>query len=404
MKKIALICVIFLCLGCSERKSHSPKFTEEQIAQLSLNNVKPLQIYAENSTEIELKNFLSEKEISLTELIDSVEFIPLQTTKESLIAEVNKLVCVENYFFIFDSDIGKNVFIFSDDGTFIKKIPIGQGPEEIYNPADIAVDEEQNHLIVYNRKGLSFYDYHGNFVKREPLPFNFKNFRVLPNGFLFITVSNRNDHMEEISEMQVLITDKNFRIITAGLPFHYSNTLNYGTTDYTSSFETKVNFSFKFYDKVYQYLDTISIQEKYRLNFSNKGLPFRYLEMNTSEVLKILKDNDYYFFMGEFLENNTHECFILYNHNKKGFKTLIFRDKLSRKLRGGNKILLDGDIPLFSFPLASHKNEFIGTINSYAIHNYLSNMGKGKEKNTVFTGIDDDSNPIIIKYKLKGIN
>lgn len=402
MKKASLIIFIFLHLGCSSKKEHNSNFSMNQIEQLGLSNTKALNVLDENKLVLNFNNFLDEKEIPVSELIDNIKFIPLQTTEESLIAEINKLICTDHYYFILDSDIGKNVLIFSNNGAFIKKIPIGQGPEEIYNPGDIAIDEEQNHLIVYNRKGLSFYDYQGNFVKRELLPFNFKNFRIIPNGFLFVIVPNQNNHLGELSKMQVLITDKKFRIISAGLPFHYSENINYGITDYTSSFEKDINFSFKFFDKIYQYVDTLCIQEKYQINLSEKKLPNQYLEMDMKDLFYALKENDYYYFMGNFIQNETHEYFAVYNrYNKMTYQTFIFRDKLNGKLKGGNKITLDDDIPFFSFPLTAYKREFVGAISSQDIYYYLSEKREKESKNILFDQVDHDSNPILIKYKLK---
>lgn len=402
MKKILFLISIFLYLGCTEKKEHKSNFSAEQIEQLGLSDVKPLNILDKNKLTLNLNDFLNESKIMVDELVDSIKFIPLQTTEESLIAEVNKLICTEHYYFVLDSDIGKNVFIFSSEGAFIKRIPTGQGPEEIYNPGDIAIDEEQNHLIVYNRKGLSYYDYQGNFIKRKLLPFNFKNFRVIPNGFLFIVVPNQNNHLGELSKMQVLITDRNFRIISAGFPFHYSENLNYGITDYTSSFMKETNFSFKFSNKIYQYVDSLNIQEEYQLNFSSKELPNEYLKMNTKELFDTLKNNDFYYFMGNFVTNDTHEYFALYNrYNKMKYQTFFFRNKRSGELTGGNKISLNDDIPFFSFPITSYKNTFIGAISSQAINYYLSE-NKGKYKNNaLFDQIDSDANPILVKYILK---
>jgi len=198
-----------------------------------------------------------------------------------------------------DAYTGRNVLIFSNDGTFIKTLSTGQGPRDIFRPKDIAVDEEREHLIVFHSTGLSFYDYQGNFIKKEQVPFYFTNFRVIPDGYLFISeAGNYNIHMDDVSGMQVLITDKAFRIISAGLPFHYAKSLNYSILDYTSASGTNVNFALKFSDKVYQYVDTFTVKEKYHLDFSKKKIPDRYLDMNWSNVYKILKENDYYFFYG----------------------------------------------------------------------------------------------------------
>ena len=66
----------------------------DQIEQLQLSNVKPINILDKDKLLLDFNVFLTEKEISINELVDNVKFIPLQTTEESLIAEVNKLICI----------------------------------------------------------------------------------------------------------------------------------------------------------------------------------------------------------------------------------------------------------------------------------------------------------------------
>ncbi len=407
-----IVVVVYLCTGCFQGSKSGSRFTEEQIAQLGLSGVQPLTVLDENSLKIDLEDFLSDRELSVDELVDTISYIPLQTpSKESIIGAVDKLIYVDGYVFIMDHT-GNNVLIFFDDGTFIKTLPTGQGPQEIFRPIDIAVDEEQGHLIVYNERKLSFYDYRGDFVKSERLPFYFCNFRVLPNGYLFVSLPQiYNVHLEGITEMQVFITDKNFRIISAGLPFHYSKALNYSTKDYTSSIGEKVNFAFKFSDKVYGYVDSLSVQEKYRLDFAGKGLPDRYLEMSTDDVFEALKSNNYNFFMGDYVENETHESFQLLNYSRKSIRTLLFRDKASGKLSGGNIIQEDSHILLFTAPFTAYKDEFIGAYDTYRVCRMLSELKKdAKHKavynrlNDMFGHLDEDANPILVRYKLKSID
>ena len=414
MEKSAFILIFFVivCFGCSQNRQGNLRFSEEQIAQLGLNNIQPLNILNENSLKIDLSDFLSDKETPISEFVESMIYIPLQTTKESLIGEIRKIIYLDNYVFIFDPYISKTVFIFSNDGIFIKKIPIGQGPQDIFRPIDFAVDEQQEHLIIYNSYRLSFYDYQGNFVKRESLPFNFHNFRVLPNGYLFVSVANiYNIHLEAASEMQVIITDKNFRIISVGFPFHYSKSLNYSITDYTSSFGNDVNFAFKFSDKIYRYVDTLTIIEDYHLDFARKGLPSRYLEMSWDDVQKALNSTSYYFFMGDYVENSTHESFQIKNLSKKSPLTVVFRDKTSGKLKGGSNFIDDGKIFMFTAPFTSYKDEFIGAFDAYNIYLSLLELKKDEKNkaafdrlNALFGYLEEDANPILVKYKLKNFN
>ena len=414
MRKITtILAAVIVCISCSQNKESNARFTDEQIGQLHLDSTQLFSVNSENSLKIDLVEFMSDKEISIDDLIDSIRYIPLQTTtKESLIAGIDKLIYTDDYVFILDkttSNNNANVLIFSSDGTFIKKIPTGGGPQDISRPQDVAIDEEQGYLIVYNKNELSFYDYQGNFAKRELLPFYFCNFKVIPNGYLFVSEAGYyNVHLDELSDLQVLITDKNFRIISAGLPFHYSKHLLYSTEKYVSSLGKKVNFAFKYSDKIYQYVDTLSVLEKYWLDFSEKGIPNKYLKMSSVEGYDAIKKNNYYFFMGEYLENDTHESFKISNFRKKSFNSLIYRDKISGKLKGGNII---SNINIIPSPLTTYKNEFIGALSGYTIFNILSELKKDEKHKTTYNRLnnllghlDEDANPVLIKYILKSIN
>jgi hypothetical protein len=211
--------------------------------------------------------------------------------------------------------------------------------------------------------------------------------------------------------MQLFITDKNFRIISAGLPFHYAKSLNYGIFDYTSTSGEIVNFAFKFSDKVYQFVDTFAVREKYHLDFSKKKLPDRYLDKSLDETFKVLKDNDYYFFMGDYIENETHEFFILNNRSSKSWFTLIFRDKASGLMKGGNSFMPNINTPLLTTPLTSYKNEFISVFDANGLQDKISSLKNNEQYKLInerakelFGHLDDDANPIIIRYKLKSIN
>ena len=100
MKKILFIVIVFICFGCSEKKQQKVKFSEKQIEQLGLNKAKKLNICDSNRIMLDLKDFFqSEVKFSIGNLIYDIKYVPLQTTEESIIAEVNKLIYAENHFF-----------------------------------------------------------------------------------------------------------------------------------------------------------------------------------------------------------------------------------------------------------------------------------------------------------------
>lgn len=97
-------------------------------------------------------------------------------------------------------------------------------------------------MIIYDRKGLSSYDYEGRFIKRVLVSFNFSNFRVTDNGLIFILRPGTNGHLKGLSKIQGLIKDKNFCVISDGFPIHYSEENHYNVADYTSELAKKNKF------------------------------------------------------------------------------------------------------------------------------------------------------------------
>jgi hypothetical protein len=54
--------------------------------------------------------------------------------------------------------------------------------------------------------------------------------------------------------------------------------------------------------------------------------------------------------------------------------------------------------------LTSYKNEFVGVASSLSIQKYLSTQEDEIKNNVLFKDINDDSNPILIKYRLKTLS
>ena len=95
MRKIAWFLLIIIGFSCSQNKSNEPRFSEAQIAQLGLDGKHMLSILNENSLKLDFNEFLSDNRIlPLGEFVEHVTYVPLQTTKESLIGEITKLIYV----------------------------------------------------------------------------------------------------------------------------------------------------------------------------------------------------------------------------------------------------------------------------------------------------------------------
>jgi hypothetical protein len=72
-----------------------------------------------------------------------VEYIPLETKKESLLGAIGRLIITDSSIVAYDNDT-KCIFFFEPDGKYIKKIKVASG----YYPS-ISLNSEENRLFVY---------------------------------------------------------------------------------------------------------------------------------------------------------------------------------------------------------------------------------------------------------------
>ena len=129
-------------------------------------------------------------DVSIFDIFERVEIIPLETTDESIFRFVDKLIYHEGIFYILDF-LGDKILAFDSTGKFLFKIDDrGQGPEQYLNISDFEIDRQANKLLVLDshRRELIEYDLNGNFLRRISLPTimggTYQSLRYLGNGII----------------------------------------------------------------------------------------------------------------------------------------------------------------------------------------------------------------------------
>lgn len=85
--------------------------------------------------------------------VDSVRYLPLELTDSSLIGSIDKIICLNDKFYIYDQSFHKGVLTFDKSGHFLQALhPLGQGPGEYLHPVDFDVDSEGNIYIADNER------------------------------------------------------------------------------------------------------------------------------------------------------------------------------------------------------------------------------------------------------------
>lgn len=111
-------------------------------------------------------------QVSLFDIFSHVEVIPLETTEESLIKGVNKLIFHDDIHYILDYR-NSEILLFDTNGKYINKISDrGDGPKQYLNISDFEIDDANSQISVLAPVNNSMYEYdlEGDFAAKYKLP------------------------------------------------------------------------------------------------------------------------------------------------------------------------------------------------------------------------------------------
>ena len=108
-------------------------------------------------------------------ILNDVDYIPLETTDQSLLGRIDKILYRKNQFYVLDKMTG-GVYVFDRTGRFLTSVrKYGEGPDEYIEMMDMDVDEEGNIYIADNAKM--------NILRYDAPSFDFKGKYEIGNHF-----------------------------------------------------------------------------------------------------------------------------------------------------------------------------------------------------------------------------
>lgn len=116
--------------------------------------------------------------LPLSELMEFKSIIPLETTGNSVIGNINEVLLADNKIFILDSR-PKSILVFDLEGSFIRRIgSYGNGPGEYNGIVDFDVLDKEISLLDHKLKKIITYDLQGNLINELKLPSGIDALRV----------------------------------------------------------------------------------------------------------------------------------------------------------------------------------------------------------------------------------
>ena len=304
----------------------------------------------------------NDKAVDFLEYIDSVYYVRLDLTDESIIGQIDRLIVFEDRIYIMDWQTS-SIFIFDMKGRFLSKIcRIGNGPGEYVKLHYFDIDGERRHIVLIDL--MSYwalrYDLNGKYVSRKKIRFNTEGFASLPDGG-YVSFSNfRNNTLFMKPEYNLIYFDSLMQIEKAFFPYNSKNFFS-PFVQFTGtpggpfySFNGETFFHYKMKNEVYQVIPE-GLYLKYRFDFDGKN--FNYSAINKKNGLK------------EYVRSGKY--FINYNvRETPGFLAFTFSENSTSKVYAGFYSKDSGNtinstsfvlkfMRFFSHPVASYEDWFV---------------------------------------------
>jgi hypothetical protein len=142
LKRILLLYLVVLLFGCSE---------EKVATSFDLTQDDPMSVF---------------------DMFSDVSLIRLETTAESMIRDIWKVIYHNSHYYVLDR-MSQQVFCFDEKGRFEFKISAqGKGPGEYHNINSIGVDSYNDRLILLDpvMQRVLLFDLNGNFIETHSIP------------------------------------------------------------------------------------------------------------------------------------------------------------------------------------------------------------------------------------------
>lgn len=160
---------------------------------------------------IPVKEIDFNKKYVFYDIIEDMNFVPLETTEESTLGKVSKIQFFKGYMIILDNE-SRSILIFDNNGRYVNKISrVGVGPYEYQDINDFCVHPQTGEISIATnmRKILNFsFDLKKcTLFDKTPYVVGIERFG---NGYYALATTDKNAN--------VLIADTNMNIVYKGKP------------------------------------------------------------------------------------------------------------------------------------------------------------------------------------------
>ncbi len=331
---------------------------------------------------------------SLSNLIEKVDYLQLETNDQCIISNIDKLCMDTTFYYVVDKS-QNNVYLFDKNGSFYSKVTrFGNGPEEYLELTDVDVNNNLIYILSNPNKSIYVFKIDGEFVKKISLNDWFHHIDV-HDECIYLHSSKSNN-----IGYDVVVIDYKGKIKNNFLPFQTDNSYRFSFSPFQ---QTKNSSLLTFpYDSRIALLEKDSCEYKYKLEFDTSyKLTVEKLETLSYEEIKeeVSGKNYLYYIDGVTLNSGNQLCGVAtINYTNQGLRQLLFKVNTytgeSSVYKLGEEI--STEYPYLNNIIAVDDEHYYSIVEPM----YVSIINENFD---VENGLecDEDDNPIICIYKLK---
>ncbi len=380
---LIVICSLFILSSCNERISNRGE---------------------DDTLHFDVSNW-NRKQIIPDRVIKQVRFIPLETTQDNLIGNVNKILTSKDKLYVLDVKYGKKILIFNKKGKYLNSIgSYGRGEGEYISLNDFIVDEQENRLLILDsdlRKILTYSLTDGRFLDELKINFLATNFAMLGHNILiFYSMTQLSRTGDEYSIARLDLKDNSYKW------FLKKDEYDKRISTFFLIFQSENIYYTPFFRDIVYKITENEVKPFATFNFGKDKIPGDKLkkirDSDMRALIELMKGGDWTCNIHNFIEGNE---FITFNMNLKGHHIFVIFSKKSGNYLYGDQY--EGLLSKARFiqNIAVDGNEFISVVDAISFKKMKSAILENGDEETkayylqTLNTLSDQSNPVIISIE-----
>lgn len=382
-----ILASILLLIGCKTGKNSANK------SQLEVITISPS----------------SNKEIALSDIIEEIEIIQLETNTNNYISDIDKIRFYNNKIYLFEKFGSQKFLCFDINGKFQSKIgSVGKAEGEYITPRDFNINPWHNRIELYDitSNKILYYDMKGEYIGHYALNKKLRAFTIIDS----LNYGCFNDGEYEDTPYNFFTTSsESFEVKNLNLKFQGQRDIMNGVNPFYE-YQNNILFAYSLNNTIYKVTKN-GIQPRYTINYEAAEIPSDILNKDMQTIVNYLIVNKVPGFISRLGETELHLTFS-YSYDSLKNNT-VFYNKFSKQLVNIYKPINDINYIPFHPPISTVENKFVSAVPAYEVIQKFNELTKLKSSNPdmvnarafeeikkIALNIREDDNPILMLYKI----